>query len=220
MLHYWEYDPASADKDGQIHYLMVAFSHSLVEKCIQTFPEIRNRLQGVQFPTEAIKFGHDSSLHIRKLMSEMNKMDELGLLCEMLRMLPLIFTSTDHILIGKPIRIEKDVRRMQQVCVYVMTHYKHEIPLNDIAAEVGMNRSAFCTYFKRCKGMTFSQYLTQYRLNTACELLKSTQKMVSEICYSVGFNDVPHFVRVFTHAIGMSPSNYRKQSLSFCKIKE
>ena len=108
-------------------------------------------------------------------------------------------------------RIEKDVRRMQQICAYVMKHYVHSIALDDIAVEVGMNRSAFCSYFKRCKGMTFSQFVTQYRLNTACELLKHSQKGVSEICYTVGFNDLPHFVRVFTCTIGMSPSKYRKQ---------
>ena len=104
--------------------------------------------------------------------------------------------------------IERDVRRMQQICVYVMTHYIHTISLDDIAAEVGMNRSAFCSYFKRCKGMTFSQYVTQYRLNTACELLKHSQKQVSEICFTV---DLPHFVRVFTNTLGMSPSKYRRR---------
>lgn len=108
-------------------------------------------------------------------------------------------------------RIERDVRRMQQICSYVMAHYVHTISLDDIAAEVGMNRSAFCSYFKRCKGITFSQYVTQYRLNTACKLLKHSQKQVSEICFTVGFNDLPHFVRVFTNNIGVSPSRYRKQ---------
>lgn len=91
-----------------------------------------------------------------------------------------------------------------------MAHYIHALSLDDIAAEAGMKRSAFCSYFKRCKGMTFSQFITQYRLNAACELLKQSQKQVSEIACRVGFNDVPHFVRVFTKAVGMSPSKYRK----------
>lgn len=88
-----------------------------------------------------------------------------------------------------------------------MAHYVHPITLDEIAKEVGMNRSAFCSYFKRCKGMTFSQFVTEYRLNTACELLKHSSKGVSEICYLVGFNDLPHFIRVFTKTIGISPSN-------------
>ena len=210
MLHRWEYAPDSADTDGCVRYLMVAFSHSLVERCMEVFPELRNRLAGLIFPTDALKFGTESSRAIRKILTEMNGMDELGRLSAMFRLLPVIFTSSDHTFAGKPVRIERDVRRMQQICVYVMTHYVHSIALDDIAAEVGMNRSAFCSYFKRCKGMTFSQFVTRYRLNNACELLKHSQKGVSEICYTVGFNDLPHFVRVFTNAMGMSPSKYRK----------
>ena len=210
MLHRWEYAPDSADTDGCVRYLMVAFSHSLVERCMEVFPELRNRLAGLIFPTDALKFGTESSRAIRKILTEMNGMDELGRLSAMFRLLPVIFTSSDHTFAGKPMRIERDVRRMQQICVYVMTHYVHSIALDDIAAEVGMNRSAFCSYFKRCKGMTFSQFVTRYRLNTACELLKHSQKGVSEICYTVGFNALPHFVRVFTNAMGMSPSKYRK----------
>lgn len=211
MLHRWEYAPDSADTDGCVRYLMVAFSHSLVERCMEVFPELRNRLVGVIFPTDALKFGAESSRVIRKILTEMKGMDELGRLSAMFCLLPVIFTSSDHTFAGKPMRIERDVRRMQQICAYVMAHYVHSIALDDIAAEVGMNRSAFCSYFKRCKGMTFSQFVTQYRLNTACELLKHSQKGVSEICYTVGFNDLPHFVRVFTNAMGMSPSKYRKQ---------
>lgn len=211
MLHRWEYAPDSADTDGCVRYLMVAFSHSLVERCMEVFPELRNRLVGVMFPTDALKFGPESSRTIRKILGEMNDMDELGRLSAMLRLLPVIFTSSDYTFAGKPMRIERDVRRMQQICAYVMAHYVHSIALDDIAAEVGMNRSAFCSYFKQRKGMTFSQFVTQYRLNTACELLKHSQKGVSEICYTVGFNDLPHFVRVFTNAMGISPSKYRKQ---------
>lgn len=211
MSHRWEFAPASADSNGCIRYLMVAFSHALVERCMAVFPELRNRLTGITFPTDALKFGSESSQTIRRMLSQMNEMDELGRLCEMFRLLPVIFTSSDHTFAGKPMRIEKDVRRMQRICTYVMAHYSHSISLDEISVEADMNRSAFCSYFKRCKGMTFSQFVTQYRLNTACELLKHSQKQVSEICYTVGFNDLPHFIRVFTNAMGISPSKYRKQ---------
>ena len=139
----------------------------------------------------------------------MNDLDELGRLCEMFRLLPVIFTSSDHTFAGKPMRIERDVRRMQQISAYLMAHYVHTISLDEIAAEVGMNRSAFCSYFKRCKGMTFSEFVTRYRLNTACELLVHSQMQVSEICYAVGFNDVPHFNRIFRKMKHMSPREYR-----------
>ncbi len=211
MLHRWEYSPDSADPDGRIRYLMAAFSHSLVERCMAVFPELRNRLAGIAFPVDALKFGPQSSRIIRQSLSEMNPRDELGRLCEMLRLLPLVFTSSDHTFAGKPLYIDRDVRRMQQISAYVMAHYVHPISLDDIAAETGMNRSAFCSYFKRCKGMTFSRFVTQYRLHTACELLKHSQKQVSEICYAVGFNDVPHFNRIFKKTMHLSPRAYRNK---------
>lgn len=211
MHHRWEFDTDSADSNGNIKYLMVAFSHSLILRCMEQFPELRNRMKSTMFPTNALKFGATTTRTIRNTLIQMKEMDELDRLCEMFRLIPVTFGSTDHISVGSPMKIEKDVRRMQQISTYVMRHYVHSISLNEIASEVGMNRSAFCSYFKRIKGMTFSQFVTQYRLNTACELLKSSQKQVSEICFMVGFNDVPHFVRVFTMAKGLSPLKFRKQ---------
>ena len=193
---------------------MVAFKHVFISKCMEIFPELRNCLANITFPIEALKFGPESSRAIRQSLSKMNELDELGRLCEMFRLLPTIFISTDYTFTGKPMRIERDVRRMQQISTYVMAHYVHPFSLDDIATEMGMNRLAFCSYFKRYKGVTFSQFVTQYRLNTACKLLKHSQKQVSEICYLVGFNDLPHFVRVFTKEKGMSPTRYRKEHLN------
>lgn len=90
MLHRWEYAPESADTDGRIRYLMAAFDHSLVKRCMETFPEVRNRLAGIPFPTDALKFGPESSCIIRKLLSEMTGMDELERLSAMLRLLPTV----------------------------------------------------------------------------------------------------------------------------------
>lgn len=179
---------------------------------MEVFPELKNKLANISFPTGALKFGMGSSQVIRKALYEMNSMDDLGHLSMMFRLLSVIFTSSDCTFAGKPTRMEQDIQRMQQISSYVMKHYAHPISLESIAAEIGMNRSAFCSYFKRCKGMTFSQFLTQYRLNTACELLKHSQKGVSEICYAVGFNNLPHFTRTFTKTMGIPPSKYRRQS--------
>lgn len=92
---------------------------------MEVFPELRNRLASLTFPVNALKFGLESSRIIRKILSQMNEMDELGRLCEMFRLLPIIFNTSDHIFAGKPMNIERDVRRMQQICTYVMAHYVH-----------------------------------------------------------------------------------------------
>lgn len=210
MPHYWEYLPDSVNEDGEITYLMVAFSPDFIDKCMMTFPEIKNRLYGRILPAEALKYGADSASKLKNSLIMMRDSDDVGQLGEMIKMLTVIFTTEDHTPIGKPIKIERDIRRIKQVAEYVMAHYVHNITLDEIAGHIGMNRSAFCTFFKRKKGITFSQFVTNYRLETASELLRSTQKQVSEICFAVGFNDIPHFIRVFTSAYGVSPTKYRK----------
>ena len=184
MTHQWSFAPDSADENGRIHYLMAAFSHTFVEQCRELFPELRNRLIDVSFPVNALLFGVKSASVLGNRLMRMRGKDELKRLCEMLLLLPDMFTTSDHALAGRPARIERDVQRMQQICTYVMRHYSHAVTLNDIAAEVGMNRSAFCTWFKHFNGMTFLQFLTLYRLNTACELLKDSAKQVSTAFYS------------------------------------
>lgn len=210
MIHCWAFSPDAGNEKGHIRYLMVAFSHQLVEHCLKVFPELRNRLAGVSFPVDALRFGPKSAGVLRDRLLRMLPLDELDRLCEMLRLLPELFTASDRVLAGRSAHIDHNVQRMQRVCIHVMRHYSEPISLDDIASEAGMNRSAFCTWFKRCRGMTFSRFLARYRLDTACALLVSSEKQVSEICYLVGFNDLPHFVRMFKRDMGMSPSRWRK----------
>ncbi len=212
MLHRWEYDAESADCDGCVRYLMVAFSQSFIDRCVAVFPEIRNRLYGLILPTDALKFGDKTANTIRDVLRQMEDMDEVDRLSTMLRLLPVVFGSKDFTVVGRPVQIERDVRRLQQISVYVMTHYARNITLNEIAAEVGMNRSAFCSYFKRLRGITFTRFVTEYRLKTAAELLLTSQMQVQEICYMVGFNDLPHFTRTFRKEYGCSPVEYRRKN--------
>lgn len=69
-------------------------------------------------------------------------------------------------------------------------------------------------YKEECQGLKDLGILclTQYRLNTAKEMLKSSEKQISEIYYLAGFNELPHFLRVFKKYTGLSPSRYRKNS--------
>jgi AraC-like DNA-binding protein len=51
-------------------------------------------------------------------------------------------------------------------------------------------------------------YLTEYRINEACNLLRSSNLSIAEVAISVGFFDQFYFSRVFKKAVGMPPSKY------------
>ena len=105
-------------------------------------------------------------------------------------------------------RVKAVLRRASTAPASTTTLRFGDITLDDVARHVGMNRTSFCIFFKKVSGKTFVTYLNEYRIELACRLLKQQKVSVAEICYQVGFNNVPYFNRVFKKMKGVSPSEY------------
>ena len=60
--------------------------------------------------------------------------------------------------------------------------------------------------------MSFKQYLTQIRIHEAKRLLHETDRLVSDICLTVGFNSISHFNRVFKTMTSVSPLEFRNKN--------
>ena len=82
----------------------------------------------------------------------------------------------------------------------------------DIAAELGMSESRFSRFFRRATGNTFTDFVNRVRINRACQLLMESDKLITHICYEVGFNNVANFNRRFLEIKGMTPSEFRRQA--------
>ena len=104
--------------------------------------------------------------------------------------------------------LSKEEQRLSQIRTWVICNADKEVSLDAIASHVGMNKSAFCTFFKKATGKTFITYLNEYRISLVCDLLKKGGMSVSEACYRAGFSDIPYFNRVFKRIKGCSPSAY------------
>ena len=70
-------------------------------------------------------------------------------------------------------------------------------------------RIYFGKLFKETLGQSPQQYLIQYRMTKATELLKGTRISIAEISRSVGYENQLHFSRAFKNVFGISPSQYR-----------
>ena len=82
----------------------------------------------------------------------------------------------------------------------------------DIAAELGMSESRFSRFFRRATGNTFTDFVNRVRINRACQLLMESDRLITHICYEVGFNNVANFNRRFLEIKGLTPSEFRKQA--------
>ena len=91
---------------------------------------------------------------------------------------------------------------------FIQFNYSHEITIDDIAKAVGVSRSHLYRVFMSNLGESPIDYLTNYRINEACYLLRSGNLSIAEIATSVGFFDQFYFSRVFKKNKGVPPSKY------------
>ena len=93
---------------------------------------------------------------------------------------------------------------------YVADNYMHKIRLSDISRELNFSLTYTSICFKRECEMSFRDYLTKVRIEKACDLLRLTEKTVSEIASLVGYEDDTFFYRAFRRCLGMTPIEYKK----------
>jgi AraC-like DNA-binding protein len=106
--------------------------------------------------------------------------------------------------------------RINKVFDYIMLNYTQEIYVKQIADELHMSTSAFSRYFKTHTSKTFSDYVTEIRINFACKLLIEDNFSVSEIGFMSGFENRTNFYRHFKKQVGMVPKDYKS---AFEKVK-
>jgi AraC-like DNA-binding protein len=81
-----------------------------------------------------------------------------------------------------------------------------------MAEDMGMSETRFSRFFKRTTSHTFTDFVNQVRIHRACQLLMSTDRYVTNICYDVGFSNVANFNRRFLELKGTTPTEFRKQA--------
>ena len=111
--------------------------------------------------------------------------------------------------INKKRRNIKSQKVTEEVKRYVTENYSEPITVKDIATAMHYNSNYLNNLFKQVTGNTILEYLTQYRINKAKELLKSSNLRQSDIAYQVGYKNEQYFKKLFQSNIGLSPKEYR-----------
>ena len=82
-----------------------------------------------------------------------------------------------------------------------------------LCGHLNVSAAYFSTVFKKETGKTFIQYLTDYRMETAVELLLTQNEKTYVIAEKVGYLDPNYFSYVFKKRFGVSPSKYKVSQL-------
>jgi YesN/AraC family two-component response regulator len=97
-------------------------------------------------------------------------------------------------------------QRLHGAVAHIAKNFLRHIPESEVAFLCNMSPSRFCREFKAEFGVTFVEYLANYRVMEAKRLLMNPT-------IAVGFNDPSYFTRVFRKQEGVSPSEYRAATI-------
>lgn len=97
---------------------------------------------------------------------------------------------------------------------YIAKHYADDaLSIKEISDHVFLSASYVCTYFKNQTGKTLNQYLTEYRMEKAMQLLSDARYQITDISSKVGYSNGNYFSKSFKKFVGLSPSKYREKML-------
>ncbi|MFD0670979.1 response regulator [Cohnella sp. GCM10027633] len=104
--------------------------------------------------------------------------------------------------------------KMRDIVRYVHGHYQEKgFAIRDIADHVQLSETYLCAYFKKQRGQTIKEFITETRMNAAKELLRDVHLKLFEVAVRVGFADANYFTTFFKRNSGMTPSEYRERNV-------
>ncbi len=98
---------------------------------------------------------------------------------------------------------------VNQALKCIDVYQEHNVTLVSMAERLQIHPSYLSKIFKQETGESFSEHLIKKKMNSAKQLLKTTNKKVYEIAGSIGYKDVAHFTKLFKKTFGVSPTEYR-----------
>ena len=112
------------------------------------------------------------------------------------------FTHTDIPISENYSKVVRDAQ------IYIMTNYPLPISVGSIAEELHIDRYQFMRIFKSETGDTVNNFITNYRMHVAIDLLQKGNYKISEVSKNVGYPDTNYFSKLFKKHTGYLPSEY------------
>lgn len=113
----------------------------------------------------------------------------------------------------------REMARLERVFTYVLSNYRRDISLEEVASFANMGVTSFCRYFKSMTHKTFSGFLIEIRISHVCRALVEDKLPTEVICFDCGFNNVSNFYRHFKKVTGMTPFEYKRKYLVGYKMR-
>ena len=102
-------------------------------------------------------------------------------------------------------------RHVEECKRAIVTRRFERISIDELAADVGISKEYLQKLFKQYEGIPVTEYITDKKLEAACNMLRFSDRKISEIADHLHFGSVSHFSLVFRRKKGQSPTAYRRE---------
>lgn len=207
--------------DGDMHLLVMIFSPEFVAEKLNVFDwdylkpfvergsNFKNRIGKEEAVSHEIRKG------IREIYGEWEGKKEgypLMIKANVLRILTMLIRAyQDESKSAEMLKEKKNaMKRLEQAFAYINCHYCDKITLDEVASAAYMSSNYFSSYFRKVTNIGFSEYVTRLRIAHARELLRDTDKSVTDIALECGFNNISNFYRLYKKHVGRAPGEDKK----------
>lgn len=96
---------------------------------------------------------------------------------------------------------------------YIHQNFRNKISLEELSDYVHVSGEHICRIFKETSGLSPFVYLNRYRILQSTDLILNTDKSISEIALSCGYNDSSYYNKMFKRFMDCTPTQYRKSGI-------
>ncbi|GGZ87562.1 AraC family transcriptional regulator [Algibacter mikhailovii] len=203
--------------ETEVDYIVLKFKDDINELPLFKLPELNRVKDLLRRSKRGIKFSPETVQKIKPLFIKLAENKGCNKVISFLQIFDILSNAsqTEYLASEKFSLqlIEDGEDRLQKVLNYLGEEYTRDISLEELAEIAHMTKNAFCRYFKEKTGKTAFGYLREYRVSKACQMLISSNKTITEICYDTGFNSFSSFTRIFKSLKNISASEYQNRYL-------
>lgn len=212
LPHCWKSDPTVPGKNSGsivVHFLKGCLGEDfwLRPEMSAVYRLLQQSVAGVQFTGKTNEIG-------KMMFAILEAKDRFDRLLLFLQTLHFLASQTTYVILETnfqaPHPSSSDEKRLTAVWSYMTEHFTENIQLEKAASIARLTTAAFCKYFKRTTRKTFMGVVVDWRVEYARNLLASTDRPVSDICFESGFRDLSNFHRAFRLKHNCTPLKYRK----------
>lgn len=148
------------------------------------------------------------------LFKAYNERNEYIYIAELFKLMG-IMSETNNKSVSKKVT---GVKEYTNLCMnYIKSNYKNKITVDALCEVANIERSYLFRIFRKHVGMSPQQYVIEYKLAMAAKLLEIGELNISEIAKNVGYDDQFAFSKLFKKQYGISPLEYKKNSILYRK---